>query len=92
MNTHDDLEQLRDIARDTKKRSHGARLRRALLVLAIPATAALTTACYGVPMSQPGYDVSYGEPLVIDGVDCDGDGTPDVLDVESCSVFVPTGK
>lgn len=85
MNDHDDLEKLNTLARRSEENGHGARLRRALLLLAIPATAALATACYGVPMAEGPYDVTYGAPIALDGVDCDGDGTLDVAQPDHCS-------
>lgn len=85
MNQRNDLEKLQTLARNTKANGHGRRLRKALLLLAIPATAALTTACYGVPMAEGPYDVTYGAPITLDGVDCDGDGTVDVAQPEHCS-------
>lgn len=81
------LKDLRSLARDTKSKGHGARLKRALLVLAIPATAAMATACYGMPMAQDPhspYDVTYGPTIYLDGVDCDGDGIADAENPEAC--------
>lgn len=85
MNAHDDLRKLSTLVRNSKESGHGARLRRALLILAIPATAALATACYGVPMATGPYDVTYEAPITLDGVDCDGDGTIDVAQTDHCS-------
>jgi hypothetical protein len=46
---------LRRLARDSGRKGHASRLRRALLTLAIPATATLATACYGAPLPGPDY-------------------------------------
>jgi hypothetical protein len=86
MDTQKNLEQLRTLARDSKNAGRGARLRRALLTLAIPATAALATACYGVPMSEAPYvETTMGPVMHLDGVDCDGDGIPESPDEAYCS-------
>ena len=92
MKDHGHLEELEKLARNSKSKGHGARLRRALLVLAIPATAALATACYGVPMAELPHDVTYGDPIHLDGVDCDGDGVIDVAQLDHCPVVVSMVK
>lgn len=70
-------ETLKRLSRSNRKPGHGARLRRALLVLAVPATAALATACYGVPHQVE----APPEPA---GYDCDGDGTVDTTNQQDC--------
>lgn len=86
MDSANDLEQLRDLARDTSREGHGARLRRALLMLAIPATAAMATACYAVPMNDAYYaeTVTVGPTVYLDGMDCDGDGLPESISSDRC--------
>lgn len=87
MDSKRDLEQLRTLAQDTQSSGHGSRIRRALLTLAVPAAAALCTACYGVPMTQShaAETPSFGPAMYLDGSDCDGDGIPESPDPEACS-------
>lgn len=80
-----EIERLSALARDTGRAGHGARIRKALLLLAIPAAAALTTACYGAPMSDRPYEYTADETAALGGVDCDGDGIADAPRVEDCT-------
>jgi hypothetical protein len=84
------LEELAALAQDNKKPGHGERLRRALLMIALPATAALCTACYAaMPMphnAEPplAAATTYEELEYPNGVDCNEDGVPDVSRPEEC--------
>lgn len=87
MKNTENLDTLEAIARTTKKPGHGARLQKALLLLALPATAAFCTACYAA--MPAGHAVTApvtitdeaGEPL---GYDCDGDGVVDATTAQQC--------
>lgn len=77
MSEHESLAELRAVARQGGA-GRGARIRRALLLLAIPATAGLATACYGAPMYASG---AAGDPATCSAaMDQDGDGIVDAED------------
>jgi hypothetical protein len=77
MDEHQSLAELRTLARRGGA-GRGARIRRALLILAIPATAGLATACYGAPMYASGAQGDQAtEATCSSTADQDGDGLVD---------------
>lgn len=76
-------EKLRELTR--KKSGGGAAIKRALLVMSIPATAVMAVACYGAPMAN----TAETAPQHIEGADCNGDGIVDVQTMDQCSDFAP---
>jgi len=72
MKDNSNLTQLKDLCNDDRKSNRGGLLKSALLGLAIPASATLAMACYGVPMET--------ETSCTNGIDEDGNGLVDCDD------------